>query len=520
MNMYLTSYAQNYEDVMLWRALGHIKNGFYVDVGANDPVEDSVTLAFYERGWSGINIEPINSHFEDLNRERPRDINLRVAISSVKGALRIWDSETRGLATADLGVVTKHEVAGLRGRFIEVPTVLLSDVCATHAHNDIHFLKIDVEGFERQVLEGADFIRFRPWIVVIEATMPNSTKEVYFEWEPILDSAAYKFAYADGLNRFYVAHEHPELIPFLTYPPNVFDAFETHKERRLQVILQKHKDTQAEERRNFEQTSLTLKQNTLKCDELQRQIDEMHHRAIQLQSDLDRSMEFNVSITRELDAVKSELSNAHIQIGLHKAAVERSDSLALASNKAERDSHALAGAHKSATEVALLRVEQLSQSLISTQLLLDSTHRRLDAVYASTSWRLLGPVRRVMRLFFVAWKNDTDHLHLNSPDANVSPAVTTQNKFSQWIFKIFKRIVNYVERQARLRRFFVNSLTNYPRVTNLVRRAVSLPLPSPAASPILVTVHDRTLPIAIRPNTNFVFRRLQKLSNASNQIKK
>lgn len=48
------SYAQNFEDVMLWRALKHVKNGLYIDIGAHDPVICSVSLAFYERGWRGV----------------------------------------------------------------------------------------------------------------------------------------------------------------------------------------------------------------------------------------------------------------------------------------------------------------------------------------------------------------------------------------------------------------------------------------------------------------------------------
>lgn len=58
----MISYAQNFEDVMLWRALKHVKKGFYVDVGAWSPDNDSVTRFFYENGWHGINIEP-NSDF-------------------------------------------------------------------------------------------------------------------------------------------------------------------------------------------------------------------------------------------------------------------------------------------------------------------------------------------------------------------------------------------------------------------------------------------------------------------------
>ncbi|RQU92579.1 FkbM family methyltransferase, partial [Burkholderia cenocepacia] len=48
--MTLISFAQNQEDVMLWRALGHVHNGFYIDVGAADPVDLSVTKLFYDHG--------------------------------------------------------------------------------------------------------------------------------------------------------------------------------------------------------------------------------------------------------------------------------------------------------------------------------------------------------------------------------------------------------------------------------------------------------------------------------------
>jgi hypothetical protein len=62
--MRFISYAQNNEDVLLWRALGHVQDGFYIDVGASDPVEHSVTRAFYDAGWRGINIEPLPAHIE------------------------------------------------------------------------------------------------------------------------------------------------------------------------------------------------------------------------------------------------------------------------------------------------------------------------------------------------------------------------------------------------------------------------------------------------------------------------
>ena len=45
------SYAKNLEDVVLWRALGEIERGTYVDVGSTHPVRDSATFALYRQGW-------------------------------------------------------------------------------------------------------------------------------------------------------------------------------------------------------------------------------------------------------------------------------------------------------------------------------------------------------------------------------------------------------------------------------------------------------------------------------------
>ena len=85
--MTFISYAQNYEDVMLWRALKNVKQGFYVDVGAAWPEQDSVTKAFYDRGWNGINIEPNQELLSSLISSRPADINLGVAIGNETGIL-------------------------------------------------------------------------------------------------------------------------------------------------------------------------------------------------------------------------------------------------------------------------------------------------------------------------------------------------------------------------------------------------------------------------------------------------
>ena len=225
--MAVISYAQNFEDVMLWRALKHIEKGFYIDIGAWMPDIDSVTRAFYDRGWSGINIEPDPVAYSRLVKERPRDINLQLAISDKHGEADLHIIKDTGLTTLRDDITEKHLNAGYLKTTTHIQVRTLNEICKEYVplNQDVHFLKVDVEGMEEAVLSGNDWSRYRPWIIVVEATSPNSQQETYEVWEHILVSACYQFAYADGLNRFYVADEHSELLPAFKYPPNLFDHF-------------------------------------------------------------------------------------------------------------------------------------------------------------------------------------------------------------------------------------------------------------------------------------------------------
>src|SRR5207249_363695 len=97
----------------------------------------------------------------------------------------------------------------------------------------IDFLKIDVEGHERQVITGNDWRRFRPRIVVVEATHPMSRKPAWESWEKLLVDNDYKMGFFDGLNRYYVRSESTELLQSFDSPANVLDGFTTRVELEL-----------------------------------------------------------------------------------------------------------------------------------------------------------------------------------------------------------------------------------------------------------------------------------------------
>ena len=220
------SFAQNYEDIVLKRVLEGVVGGFYIDVGASHPIIDSVTKYFYEIGWSGINAEPHREMYELLQNDRPRDVNLKVALGNRSSKIEFLETfDNGGLSTGDAQNISKIEKESTNFRKTEVEVRRLEDVCAQYAKEEIHFLKIDVEGMEKEVLLGANYSKYRPWVVVVEAVEPNSTISTYLKWEKILLDNEYVFVYFDGLNRFYLAKEVNHLANKFDSPPNELDNF-------------------------------------------------------------------------------------------------------------------------------------------------------------------------------------------------------------------------------------------------------------------------------------------------------
>lgn len=224
------SYAQNLEDVMLWRALHEAVGGvgFYIDVGAADPTALSVTRAFYDRGWRGMNLEPLPEQAALLAEARPRDLVLQAAAAEAEASrtfYRVTHLQQTGLSTFDAGAAERHRVAGAVVEAIEVPVVTLAAVCRAHVAGPVHFLKVDAEGAEAEVLAGADFAAVRPWVVVVEATAALTEAGSEGGWEPGLLAAGYRFVWFDGLNRFYLAEEQAGLARHFRVQPNVFDAY-------------------------------------------------------------------------------------------------------------------------------------------------------------------------------------------------------------------------------------------------------------------------------------------------------
>lgn len=194
-------YAQNREDLIIESFFPDIKKGFYVDVGACHPHVASVTKRFYLRGWLGINIEPQANLFGLFVRDRKRDINLNLGVGNTKGSLILRSYiHNQGLSSVVDSVKSEHESSVKNSELfedLEIEIATLKDVLSSCKVTTIHFLKVDVEGYEYEVLEGNDWSVFRPEVICIEAN------HVVKNWRDLLIKNKYEKIFFDGLNEYY-----------------------------------------------------------------------------------------------------------------------------------------------------------------------------------------------------------------------------------------------------------------------------------------------------------------------------
>jgi FkbM family methyltransferase len=219
------SYAQRFEDLTLMRCFGAQADGFYVDIGAGHPVHDNVSFAFYLKGWHGITVEP-NPALARLSKAvRPRDSSHQMLVGAAAGEATFYLVEDfHGFST----MIEAHARAaqtefGKRSQALTLPVTTLQALCERHAPDAIDFLKVDVEGAEREVLLGGDWRRFRPKIVVVEALAPHTLAPAWEAFEPFLIGHGYRYVWFDSLNRYYLAEETLALARHFENAPTAFE---------------------------------------------------------------------------------------------------------------------------------------------------------------------------------------------------------------------------------------------------------------------------------------------------------
>jgi FkbM family methyltransferase len=197
-------FRHDVEDRLKEEFFGHSTSGFFVDVGANDPVLDSQTWRLEQLGWSGVLVEPQRELAENLRRRRRAKI-YSVACSSPANSGKMMPLHLAGIQSSlkpDFFVPDMRRIG-----ISEVPVTTVDEILTdAKAPVPIDFVSIDVETHEIEVLSGFDLAKWRPRLILIEDIVLNLRLHRY------LKARGYKWMRRTGINSWYVPRDQPARI--------------------------------------------------------------------------------------------------------------------------------------------------------------------------------------------------------------------------------------------------------------------------------------------------------------------
>ena len=156
-------------DVIIENIFRHKSNGIYIDVGCQHPIKNNNTYLLFKKGWNGLNIDLDKDNIDLFNVARPNDQNINVAISNKIGETDLYFYHKKSpINTIDKKTSDYQKASVSEIKKIKTNTLMNIIKNSKYKNSKIDLLSIDVEGHEREVLEGFDFNICRPDVIVIE----------------------------------------------------------------------------------------------------------------------------------------------------------------------------------------------------------------------------------------------------------------------------------------------------------------------------------------------------------------
>lgn len=367
--MSFISYAPNFEDVLLWRALRHIERGYYIDLLPHAAPIGSVTHALYQRGWRGLNLAAAPALARALRIARPADTTLDGATAAQAGHAVLYEAPEAQLASRDPEQARRYRAEGREVMQRDITLHTLDQLCAEHAGaeiTDIHLLHVGADAAE--ALAGLDLRQRRPW-VVIAAGGPQ---------QRLLDHG-YQLAHEDGMQRYYAAVERPEVLAALRLPPHPADAFQLCEDHPYSHPLAEWRARTANAEAASEESRTWAMAHVKEWRDKDHLSEGNKLRAEQAEAERAAASAAAAAATAALAATKSSLSNTESALAATQASLANSEA-ALASSSAALE----------ATQARALAAE--SELGVMRQRTADA-EGTLNAVHATLSWRVTLPLR-------------------------------------------------------------------------------------------------------------------------------
>ena len=190
-------YSQNNEEEILEEVFKDLSNGKFLDVGAFDGKTFSNTYRLFERGWTGVCVEPSPKAFAGLERNyaKTQGVELvQAAVTGKDGKVELFDSGGDAISsTNEKHTVAWIENAGCSFEKISVPAITFETLFKYYG-SDYNFLNIDTESTNMDVLSLFPFDKCKPECVCIEHD------NMFSAMEDILLPLGYKEVARNGEN--------------------------------------------------------------------------------------------------------------------------------------------------------------------------------------------------------------------------------------------------------------------------------------------------------------------------------
>lgn len=167
------------EDALLWSIFDGKRSGFFIEAGAFDGLDLSVSYALEAVGWTGLLVEAIPQRAAQCAANRPHSRVVHAALgnkgSTGSTSFTIIDDSFGGMLSYHTTDARHLDFLASRGETMSSVTVPLTSLDAIleslptgHQGLSIDAAIIDVEGGEPDLFDGFDLDRWKPSAMIVE----------------------------------------------------------------------------------------------------------------------------------------------------------------------------------------------------------------------------------------------------------------------------------------------------------------------------------------------------------------
>lgn len=208
-------YSQNLEEEIILNYFGKNFTGTFLDLGSNDGITLSNTFALAKEGWSGCCIEASPKAYDRLKAAHPfnKDIEYyKFAIGTQNGKIKFYESDEH-LKKGDIALLSTAKESELQ-RWVNTQTFTEIEVnvrtfktfLSMTTHNHFHFISIDIEGMELEVLPQMDLKALDCRLLCVEWNSKDKDK-----FDSIILPQGFKLMHSNAENLIYYRLHCPKI---------------------------------------------------------------------------------------------------------------------------------------------------------------------------------------------------------------------------------------------------------------------------------------------------------------------